>query len=482
MDRQTRNLFGEYLDQRYDNAGAFTTGDKLEVVQTLIVETREQGMVPIAQGQVLELDTEDPSFQAILEGKQVSLAGDSAIKRKSAAGKGMAGLSIGARLGIMGGFIVIVVVVMIILLRGCGGKEAEEEITPTLSPTTEAVDTPTPFPTSVPVTGTVQPTPTPYNISLALVGDASDEANAPASIELAGNTFMLAMGKVKDGLWEPGGPEWLQGTEVRRVLALPYSADLAQSVTGMTPGESIQLRLRSGEVIEYQVTSVERVQRHQIEVLAEMYPSIVIVLYGERTNERWAVIGEALQEPADFAEYSPVTVTPGGTATPAPLPTFMPSGPVQVEFTSATVITHPTAGLVLVLNDCRRVERIGDVEPSRSNEEFVVCDVVLKATAYAQYSGVSLVVTEHEWVTTSEGWWPEVVETTGRLGDGTLVPNGLVVGQVAGVVKKKPAIVMPGKSYRPVLVWEWQSMRYIVELEGLLEEVEEPEATVEAEE
>ncbi len=127
MDRQTRNLFGEYLNQRYKDAGAFTTGDKLEVVQTLIVEAREQGMVPIAQGQVLELDTEDPSFQAILEGKQVSLAGDSAIKRKSAAGKGMAGLSIGARLGIMGGFIVIVVVVMIILLRGCGGKEAEEE-------------------------------------------------------------------------------------------------------------------------------------------------------------------------------------------------------------------------------------------------------------------------------------------------------------------------------------------------------------------
>ena len=468
MDRQTRSLFEEYLNQRYKDAGAITTGDKLEVVQTLIVEAREQGMVPIAQGQVLELDTGDPRFQAILEGKQVSLASDSAIERKSAAGKGVAGLSIGARLGIMGGLIVVVAVVMIILLRGCGGKEKEEEeITPTPSPTTEAVDTPTPFPTSVPVTGTVQPTPTPYNISLALVGDASDEANAPASIELAGNTFMLAVGKVKDGLWEPGGPEWLQGTEVRRVLALPYSADLAQSVTGMTPGESIRLRLRSGEVVEYQLTSVKRVQRHQIEVLAEIYPSIVIVLYGERTSERWAVIGEALQQPEDFVEYSPVTATPGGVVTPAP--TLMPGGPVQVELTSATVITHPTAGLVLVLNDCRCVERIGNLEPSQTNEKFVVCDVVLKATAYAQYSGASLIVTEHEWVTTSEGWWPEVVETTGRLGDGTLVPGGLVVGQVAGVVKKKPAIVMPGRSYRPVLMWEWQGMRYIVELEGLLE-------------
>ncbi|MBD3320592.1 MAG: hypothetical protein GF350_05785 [Chitinivibrionales bacterium] len=471
MDRHTRGLFEEYLNQRYKDAGAFTTGDKLEVVRTLLAEAREQGMVPVAQGQVLELDTQAPSFQAILEGKQVSLASDGAMERKSAAGGGVAGLSVGARLGIMGGFLVAIVVVMIILLRGCGGPE--EEITPTASATAERADTPTSLPTPAPVTGTVRPTPTPYNISLALVGDASDEANAPASVELAGNTFVLAVGKVKDGLWEPEGPEWLQGTEVRRVLALPYSADLANSVTGMTPGEPIRLRLRSGEMVEYHVTGVERVQRHQIEVLAEMCPSIVIVLYGERTSERWVVIGDALQQPEDFVEYTPVAATPGGATTPAPTPTLAPGGPVQVEFTSATVITHATAGLVLGVNDCRRVERIGDVEPSESSEEFVVCDVVLKATAYERYSGASLVVTEHEWVTTSEGWWPEVVETTGRLGDGTLVPDGLVTGQVAGVVRQKPSIVMPGKSYRPVLVWEWQGMRYIVELSELLDEEEE---------
>ncbi|RLC90481.1 MAG: hypothetical protein DRI77_14745, partial [Chloroflexi bacterium] len=231
------------------------------------------------------------------------------------------------------------------------------------------------------------------------------------------------------------------------------SPDLANAVAQLHEDDQVNLRLRSGQVVEYRVTSVERVKRHQIELLTERDPSIAVLLYGERTGERTVVLAKAVQQAEDFVVFTPEPVI----ATPTPIPVTH----TQV-ITSARVVTNAAAGLVLSISPCNRAMRVGEQEPPRSKQQFLVCPVVIRATRDgAAYSGQSLTVTEYDWITEAVDWWPQPVSVVGMLGDGVLNDGDTAGGNVAGVVIK-PAL---GQKSTPVLVWEQAGVQYLVELE-----------------
>ena len=466
MDKATREAFEAYLNRRIADAQAVTPGQQLEVVRRLREEAHKEGRVPMPSGTVYRLPTDHPAVRAVLEGKPVSMGGrtKAAGKRRGESSR-VEGMSNVAKLGILAAIVLVPILLALgwITLRRAGSAEEpvslpelpEEEvpvatIVPTSPPTVWIT------PTGV-ATATLSPTPTPYALSLGL-DEAAPGGNDPASVEFAGYSFVLGEGRADGGIWNPAGAEWLAGTELRRVIAVPYSADLANAVSRMRPGEKVRLRLRSGEVVEYTVDEIRRIKRHEIEVLSEREPSIAIVLFGERSGERWVIVGSAVQQPEAFMEYTPVPAPTGApTVTPTPIPTS-----VETVITSTHVITNESAGLVLEIGSCNRVLQVGEQQPPRSNWQFAVCDVTVTALRdYAAYSGEAMAITEQDWILGTVDWWPQPVAVSDAIGEGVLSEGGTVRGQVAGIVIK-PALT---RRSEPVLVWEQAGIRYVILLE-----------------
>ena len=129
-----------------------------------------------------------------------------------------------------------------------------------------------------------------------LRGVVATDGNDPASLEIAGDSFILSVGEISNGLWRPGQAEWLFGTVLRRVIAIPANDELNTKLTTLAPNETLlHLRLRSGEVVSYRLRSISRFRRDQIEVLAAKEPSIAVIVHGEQGDERTLLLGQAIQ-------------------------------------------------------------------------------------------------------------------------------------------------------------------------------------------
>jgi len=119
----------------------------------------------------------------------------------------------------------------------------------------------------------------------------------PVNVELAGVSFALSTSSpVTGGQWLPAGAEWLIGTDLRRVIALPYSDSTRDTIEAMRPADIIRVKLASGDVIEYAFVQVERLGVQRTDVLTSMEPSLVIILYGDAASDRYVVTAAAIQE------------------------------------------------------------------------------------------------------------------------------------------------------------------------------------------
>jgi hypothetical protein len=281
-------------------------------------------------------------------------------------------------------------------------------------------------------------------------------------------------------VWEPKGPEYLAGAELRRVVAVPYTDELNAAASRIVAGTDIRLRLRSGEMVAYRVTVVKRVRLNEIEILTDKTPSLVIVLYGERSTERTAIIADAVQQPDGAPVVANVTTTPlpvGATAVPvgatasstvAALSTLNPvvDGFMQVVTTSVSVV-NPRTGMRLTITDCLRVSQIGAQTPPGLNQQYMVCGVRLAATTgQTTYSGLSLAISEAGWMQPVRDWWPQVVPIQNGLGDGMVTQGSEVIGKVAGLVRKTGGGILEGGESLPVLLWEQAGLRFVIQMEG----------------
>lgn len=286
--------FEKYLERRFQQAGALTPGQKLQVLETLRQEA-QQGRFPFGNS-VASLPVDNPAVQAVLRGEEVSL-GKTTIKSDAGGGlaERLARLPVWARLAIVAA--IPLVMLLVGSLASAAGRSPDP--TATLGPTAtlEPTDLPQPAseppPTLQPEPPTPLPPPTPTQVFL-LGGKPAEEGRDPASIEIAGRLFLLGKGKVQDGQWRPEGPEWLAGTDVRRVFAVPYDSLADVEVKA---GDEIFVRTRSGQVITYVVRDVVQLLANQIEVFQSLRPSIVVALPLQSGNvnavERFVIFGDA---------------------------------------------------------------------------------------------------------------------------------------------------------------------------------------------
>lgn len=464
-----------YLSERKRAQGAVTPGQSIEVLLAVRREVAEEGIVPMPPGRVVTVDPADPRLVAATTGRPVAIGGQVVEPVSSDLQTRLQALSVPAKVALLA-----VLFLLPLLLAGAfltlkdGGERAEEDAvvaaveTPTLvvtsSPT--AVPSPTLEPTGTPP---LQPTSTPYALALT-TGSAAPEAHDPASLEIGGFSYVLGTGRVQNGIWQPIGAEWLQGSEVRRVVAIPYELSVAEAVAQLTPGQVLKLRLRSGEIVRYRMQEVQRVQRQQIEVLAGRQPGLVVVLHGEPSAERTVLLAQAVQAAQDAGTFSAgvpeVDVTQGVTST---LP-VLSADPVitrtQTVVTDTRTVTNTVAGLRLTVGACRQASRIGSEEPASSHQRFYLCEVTFRGLdeqpGPVSYSDQSLGIAELEEVESAIDWLPAPVRISDALGAGSLAPGSEAAGRVAGLVNRGSGW---GQSSEPVLVWEQNGQRFEIRLD-----------------
>lgn len=298
-----REVFRTYLDYQYHTNRCVTLGQKLALVESLLQEAR-QGVVPISREQVARLSLDDPRVRAVIQGERIALETGSVDVRSGIQ------LSNLAKIGILVGIFLIPIIVAFIFLNRRSGSPMPiygEMFTPTFSfssPGTTSLVGDTGYPEIETPTPVLLPTPTPTEISLGTAtpgssiifrgdfgGDAPDDLLAPVSIEMNNIAYVVGAGKIgRNGIWQPTGVEWLEGTLVRRVIALPRT-----SLEEMSPkvGDRVYVRLRNGTLIFYVVSQIlESVPPNRTELLSATKPSLLLLGYGQDTL--LVVIGELL--------------------------------------------------------------------------------------------------------------------------------------------------------------------------------------------
>ena len=112
----------------------------------------------------------------------------------------------------------------------------------------------------------------------------------PTAMSLPGGlNFNLGRGSITDGKWNPAGPEWLQGTEICRWVAIPWSKQLEAVVRTLTPDDSIELVMSNNDRLTYAVFSIQELTLEQMQALDQNSPCLLLVLAEQDADQRWVV-------------------------------------------------------------------------------------------------------------------------------------------------------------------------------------------------
>jgi len=112
----------------------------------------------------------------------------------------------------------------------------------------------------------------------------------PASVSLPGGwSFQLGKGALQDGKWDPRGAEWLEGTEVCRWVALPWSQQLEAVIRTLNPKDPIELVMSNNDKLIYKVYSIRQLSPEEMQELDSNSPCLLLILTQSDSEERWVL-------------------------------------------------------------------------------------------------------------------------------------------------------------------------------------------------
>ena len=117
-------------------------------------------------------------------------------------------------------------------------------------------------------------------------------ANLPFPIALSlpgGLNFNLGKGSLQDGEWNPRGPEWLQGTEVCRWVAIPWSRQLEAVIRTLNPDDQIELAMSNNDRLVYKVDSVSELSNEELQEVPTDSPCLLLLLAKADSETRWVL-------------------------------------------------------------------------------------------------------------------------------------------------------------------------------------------------
>ena len=112
----------------------------------------------------------------------------------------------------------------------------------------------------------------------------------PTSISLPGGlNFNLGRGVLTNGQWNPSGPEWHQGTEICRWVAIPWSTQLEAVIRTLNPDDPIQLVMSNNDKLTYKVYSTQQLSNEELQNLPSDSPCLLLVLAKADSETRWVL-------------------------------------------------------------------------------------------------------------------------------------------------------------------------------------------------
>ncbi len=124
----------------------------------------------------------------------------------------------------------------------------------------------------------------------------SDMEIYPTGLQLPGGWFFfLQQGQIQQsgsiGKWEPQGAEWLAGTTIRRVVAIPWSKQAEAVALSLEDGDEIRLFLNNNEVSSFFVEEIKTVEYDNVrDTMIDTQPSLAVILYREDKADRLVII------------------------------------------------------------------------------------------------------------------------------------------------------------------------------------------------
>ena len=112
----------------------------------------------------------------------------------------------------------------------------------------------------------------------------------PTSMSLPGGlNFNLGKGSLQDGQWNPRGPEWLQGTEVCRWVAIPWSLQLEAVIRTLNKDDQIEIVMSNNDRLVYNVYSVGELSNEELQKVPTDSPCLLLVLAKADSETRWVL-------------------------------------------------------------------------------------------------------------------------------------------------------------------------------------------------
>jgi len=112
----------------------------------------------------------------------------------------------------------------------------------------------------------------------------------PTGMVLPGGlNFGLGKGAITDGAWNPRGAEWLEGTEICRWVAIPWSRQLEAVVRTLTQKDTIDLVMSNNDRLTYTVYSIQELTLAEMQELDSNSPCLLLVLAEQDSDKRWVV-------------------------------------------------------------------------------------------------------------------------------------------------------------------------------------------------
>ena len=112
----------------------------------------------------------------------------------------------------------------------------------------------------------------------------------PMAVSLPGGwRFQLGKGSLQDGQWNPQGAEWLEGTEVCRWVALPWSTQLEAVIRTLNPKDPIELFMSNNDKLVYEVYSIRQLTPDEMQQLDTNTPCLLLILTQTDSEERWVL-------------------------------------------------------------------------------------------------------------------------------------------------------------------------------------------------
>ena len=112
----------------------------------------------------------------------------------------------------------------------------------------------------------------------------------PTSMTLPGGlNFNLGKGSLQDGEWNPRGPEWLQGTEVCRWVAIPWSTQLEAVIRTLNADDPIEIVMSNNDRLVYKVYSVSELSNEELQEVPTDSPCLLLLLAKADSETRWVL-------------------------------------------------------------------------------------------------------------------------------------------------------------------------------------------------